>query len=500
VKWTLPFVFAFLFWASFHPLDLGFLAYVALVPLLVYARVASGKKAFFVAWLGGAVAFSACFFWVRHTVPAGPWLLGIIMGFYVALFVSIVRRVGALWSPVVWVAIELARGTLFGGLPWFLVGYAQHDALRLIQIADLGGVWLVSLLVAFVNGAFVDGRRGVRWAAAGAMAASFLYGAIRIETITLVDGPKIAIVQPNIPQDLKLDSLSNERVALENYRKHVELTLRAAQEKPDLIVWPEAAVYAGLLWDPKRKEWTQDEWYRRVVAPSRETEIRTLIGLLVVEREFGRRERAYTNSAVYVDGEGEISARFDKVHLVPFAEFVPFARTFPWIRDLTFKYSGLKLEDMRPGEGFPVWEVAGMRFGAQICFEAIFPEISREIARKGALFTVNISNDGWFKASGELDQMQVMARFRSIENRMQVIRATNTGISSFIEPTGRVQAILEVGGRRKEVEGILVARIRVTDAGSLCRMVGNGVGWLAVGVTAAVLAWRILVDRRKKSA
>jgi apolipoprotein N-acyltransferase len=83
---------------------------------------------------------------------------------------------------------------------------------------------------------------------------------------------------------------------------------------------------------------------------------------------------------------------------------------------------------------------------------------------------------------------------------MQVIRATNTGISSFIEPTGRVQEILEVGGRRKEVEGILVARIKVTDAGSLFRMVGNGVGWLAVGVAALVLAWRILVDRRKKSA
>src|SRR6185436_9702041 len=150
--------------------------------------------------------------------------------------------------------------------------------------------------------------------------------------------------------------------------------------------------------------------------------------------------------------------------------------------------------------GVEVWERGGRRFGAQICYEAIFPEISREIARKGGAFTVNISNDGWFKASGELDQMLVMARFRSIENRMHVIRATNTGISAFIEPTGRIQAMLEVGGRCKEVEGVLSGRIRLTEATSVYRGLGDWAKWLTLGAAAAGLGRRFLFDRKKKSA
>jgi len=147
-----------------------------------------------------------------------------------------------------------------------------------------------------------------------------------------------------------------------------------------------------------------------------------------------------------------------------------------------------------------MWTLGRWRYGAQICYEAIFTEISREIARKGGAFTVNISNDGWFKASGELDQMLAMARFRSIENRIHVIRATNTGISAFIEPTGRVQAILEVGGKVKEVGGVLSGRIRLTEATSLYRLAGDWVAWLALGAAAAALARRLFVDTRKKSA
>jgi apolipoprotein N-acyltransferase len=181
---------------------------------------------------------------------------------------------------------------------------------------------------------------------------------------------------------------------------------------------------------------------------------------------------------------------------VPFAEFVPLAGTFPWIRDLLHRFSGLRLTDMRAGEGFPVWEAAGERFGVQICFEGIFPEISRAIARNGAAFTVNISNDGWFKDSAELDQMLVMARFRAVENRMGFVRATNTGISAFIGPSGRVHAMIE----GKEVEGTLTARVRVSESWSLWRAWGNWVGWMAMGAVAGGLATRFFVDRKKRLA
>lgn len=500
LTWSLPFLSALLLWASFHPLDLGFLAWVALVPLVVFAKRTSGRLSFFVAWLAGALFFGAGFFWVRYTVPVGPYLLAVYKGLYVALFVALVRKLGALWTPALWTGLEFVRSYLFGGLPWFLLGYTQHGALRLIQGADLGGVWLISALVAFVNGALADGRFRARAAAAASIALLFVYGGVRLATLRLEDGPAIALVQPNIPQDLKLLSIERPEQAVQNYQKHFELSTRAAEGKPDLIVWPEAAIYRGLVYDPGEPEpWRDTPWHRRVTAPARKTGVRHLVGLLVVEvREDGEDE--YTNSAVDVDPERGIVGRFDKVHLVPFAEFVPFARTFPWMRELIYRYSGLRLADMRPGAGFPLWSVGGHRFGTQICFEAIFPEISREIARNGGSFTVNISNDGWFRDSAELDQMLAMARFRAVENRMHVIRATNTGISAFLSPDGRVQAVLEERGRVKEVEGVLTARLKTTGSSSLYRALGNWVGWAAAGACVAGLALRIFVDRQKRPA
>lgn len=495
--WTLPFIFALTFWASYHPLNFGFLGFVTLVPLIVYARITTGKKSLVVAWAGGYVAFALGYSWFGYTVPAGPYLVAVYMGLWIALFVAVVRRVGVLWSPVVWVAIEVLRSILFGGLPWLLIGYTQHDLLWFIQIADLGGIWLVSLLVAFVNAALVDPRRPVKIAAAAAVGLSVAYGAVRLQTITMTDGPVIAVVQPNIPQELKKESTKSEAVALENYLKHVELAKRAAETKPDLIVWPEAAIYRGVYVDLAGKEpdWKPTKWYRRLLDPAETTGVPMVTGLLIVNMWEGTgKPDAYTNSAVRVEPGKGITGRYDKIHLVPFAEQYWFFK--PIVRAI----SGLNLEGMTPGTEYPVWDLGPRKYGVQICYEAIFPEISREFARKGATFTVNISNDGWFKTSGELDQVLAMARFRSIENRMHVVRATNTGISAFIEPTGRIQQRLEVGGKVKEVEGVLSARIKVTDSTSLYRLLGDWAAWLALAAAAAAWGGRIFVDRKKKSA
>jgi apolipoprotein N-acyltransferase len=492
---ALPFAWALLFWASFHPLALGPLAWVSLVPLLLYAKATSGRKAFLVAWLGGAIGYGASMFWVRYTVPAGPYGMGLYCGFYVALFTVLVRRLGPLWSPAIWVALEYVRGHLFGGFAWFLLGTTQHEAFNLIQIADLGGVWLVSGLIAFVNGAIADGRRLPRAIAAAAVLASVLYGLIRLPTIELREGPKIAIVQPNIPQDLKTASLSDPKVALENFQKHMALMPEAAEGKPDVIFWPEAAIYMGVLWDAAKREWVDTNWYRRILAAAEAAGTRVVLGSLVVD-ERGAEDYDFTNSALEVNPGIGVGRRFDKVHLVPFAEYAPFG-----LRKFINAISGLKMEDMRSGGEFPVWDVAGHRYGPQICFEAVFPEISREIARKGASFTVNISNDGWFRDSAELDQMQVMSRFRAIENRIGFVRATNTGISAFIAPTGREDAVLEVEGRRKEVGGTLTRRVSVTSSWSLYRGLGDWVAWGAVGAVVIAAGRRLLiVDRRKRGA
>lgn len=494
LRWLLPFLFAVMFWASFHPLNFGILGNLCLVPLLVYAQLTSGKKAFFVAWAGGYVAFALGYSWFAYTVPVGPWLVAIYMGLWVPAFVALVRWMGILWSPVAWVATEVLRSTLFGGLPWLLLGYTQHEAFHVIQIADLGGIWLVSLLVAFVNAAIVHPRPSVKWAAGALVIASAVYGLWRVGSIGLYDGPKIAVVQPNIPQELKNESVDKAAQADDNYRKHMSLTLRAAEEKPDLIVWPEASIYRGVVLNlDAEPEWRRTRWYLRMIEPARLVGIDMIVGALIIEERTGKDDQ-FTNTAVLVKPEEGVAGRYDKIHLVPFAE------SFGFFRAIVRKVSGLRLEEMRAGRGVEIWNLRGKAYGAQICYEAIFPEISREIARKGAAFTVNISNDGWFKSSGELDQMLVMARFRSIENRIHVIRATNTGISAFIEPTGRIQSMLEVDGRSKEVEGVLSGRIRLTDSTSLFRAWGGWVAWLALGAAAAEGIRLIFVDRKKKSA
>jgi apolipoprotein N-acyltransferase len=494
LKWGLPLASGLLFCCSFHPVNLGFLGYVALIPLLIFSQVASGRKAFFAAWAGGYVAFALGYFWFAYTVPAGPFLVAIYMGLWFPAFTWAVRKLGLLWSPVIWLATEQLRSTLFGGLPWLLLGYTQHECLDLIQIADLGGVWLVSLLVAFVNAALIHPCRGMKAAAAAALVLSVGYGVLRLETIPLHDGPRIAVVQPNIPQSLKAASLNRQSVAVENYKKHYTLTLQAAEGKPDLIVWPEASIYRGLYLNlDAAPKWDENAWYDALTEPAERVKTEMLMGALITEERTGHPDE-YTNSAMRVAPGKGIVGRYDKTHLVPFAERY-------WVfKDIVHWMSGLRLAEMKPGTEIPVWQLGTTSYGAQICFEAIFPEISREIARKGAAFTVNISNDGWFKASGELDQMLAMARFRSIENRIHVVRATNTGISAFIEPTGRLQQVLEVGGKVKEVGGVLEGRIRLTSSGSVFRTLGDGVAWGCLALAAGLLGRRIFVDRKRARA
>src|SRR6185295_11093855 len=130
LKWWLPLVSGLLWVASFHPVNAGFLGYVALVPLLIYSQIATGRKAFFCAWGGGYVAFLLGYSWFSYTVPVGPFLVAVYMGLWFPAFTWAVRRMGILWSPVIWLAIEVLRSTLFGGLPWLLLGYTQHESLE----------------------------------------------------------------------------------------------------------------------------------------------------------------------------------------------------------------------------------------------------------------------------------------------------------------------------------------------------------------------------------
>jgi len=507
MKHVLPFVSALLLWLAFPPADLGFLGWAALVPLTVYALVARGRRAFFIAWAAGFVFWTGTLYWLHYTSPwFGPPGVGIYKGLYWGAYVSLVRwactgerpRVPvAIAAPVVWTTLEFIRSYLFTGLPFMVAGYTTHNLLSFIQIADLGGIWLVTFVVALVNGtlarAFVpppaepalsERKRaeGYRWSAVASVAvlvASIGYGAVRLATIQLEDGLKIGIVQPNIPQDYKeivKGGPSPEQLA-DIYRRHYERSLEAARQKPDLIVWPEVAIIDGP--STRGGRWFENLRFARVVAPSRETGIAHVIGTQIADYPMESGDASFTNSAVFVDAHGRLIGRFDKIKLVPFSEFMLFGDTLP-VQRIVESVVGVRLMEFRRGTEQPVWEVAGRKIGVSICSENYFPEISREFAGKGARTLVNISNDGWFRESAQLDAQLAMAKFRAIENRAHYIRATNTGISAMIEPTGRIAAMIP----GKSVAGTLVGVAKVTRTAAPYGVLGDWAAWLCAGLAA----------------
>ena len=264
IRFLIPTSSAVLFYLSFHPADLGPLAWGALVPLIVYAlREPSGRRVFFASWVAGTIFFIAGFFWVRHTALIGPLGIGIYMGLYWGLFALMIRRLclGAGWpvpvaAPLAWVTLEYVRGYLVGGLPYLLAGYSQHAAIGVIQIADLGGVWIVSMLVLFVNGVAAQSilhpeeRRKWAVAALGSVILSLVYGAFRLAALPTETGPVVGIVQPNIPQDVKNVGRSDAQEGRRIFDKHVRMTRELVERTPDvaLVVWPESVLQGGLYY------------------------------------------------------------------------------------------------------------------------------------------------------------------------------------------------------------------------------------------------------------
>ncbi len=512
IKFLLPTSSALLFFLSFHPANLGPLAWGALIPLIVYAlREPNGKRVFFASWLGGAAFFVAGLFWIRHTAPFGPFGIGLYKGIYWALFALLLRRlcVGARWpvplaAPVAWVTCEYVRGHLFGGLPWLLAGYSQHAALGVIQVADLGGVWLVSGLVLFVNGAAAEailrpqGSRLWGVAALSSVLLAIVYGVVRLSSLPADAGPVVGIVQPNIPQDVKNLGPSDRETARRIVEKHLRMTRELVARSPDvaLVVWPESVLQRGVFFDRGAGKWIEQGYFAAVCDAVRESGRPLLAGVLVGDLE-GLDIADQTNSAILIDATGVVRARYDKMRLVQFTEMMPFEPVIPVKKIVAWFLNVSKVYEFTAGRGPAVFDVAGRPFGVCVCSENYYPDIWRKIARKGASAIVNISNEAWFRESAELDLMAAMAKFRAIENRVACVRGTNSGISLVLDAGGREAGALEgPGGARKSVEGTLAVAVPAGPGGSVYGGIGDAAAWLAAAAAVAGLAWSAFFAKR----
>jgi apolipoprotein N-acyltransferase len=437
-----------LFVCSFPPFDCGYLAFVALVPLLL--ALEGTPRPFLAGWFAGWVGFSGVVWWVYYAMAhfgGIPWwlaaplvlLLTAAMAVQWGLACWARARVRArfpripdlLLLPVLWTAAEYLRAVLPDlEFPWALAGYSQYLHLPLVQAADLGGVWGISLLVVLVNAgvaaAVVRGRRR-EWRPAAAQVAAALavlalaaaYGSWRLGQPAEGGRLRVGVVQGNIPQDLKWDP----QFTAETYAIHERLTREAAGTGLDLAVWPESATAFLYQQEPGYQE--------RMATLVRETRVPLLFGSPARETVAGR--RTLRNRAYLLDAGGNVAGWHDKLQLVPFGEFVPFQKLLFFARPLVQAVGAFS-----PGERPKVLEVPGARFSTLICYEVVFPNLVRQFTLRGAELLVNITNDAWYERSAASRQQFATLVFRAVENRRPIARAANTGISGFVDAQGRI--------------------------------------------------------------
>ena len=435
------------------------IVYMALVPLMFAAQMVSPRRAIGLGFFSGAIFFLLTLGWLHNltgTVDTFGMKLSALLGYavlslYCALyFIPFSWTVSACvhhWgtdsfrsnlrtmfsATVVWVASEYLRSTLFTGFPWNALGISQYKSPAIIQVAEWGGVYLVSACIVWMNAAifvtllqYFQGVRSKKYRPHVelmlglfplALCVAHGFGTLVNRPIIFGKPLRVTLIQPNISQR---DKWSNEKEAHIRTRLE-ELTQTAARLGPtDLVIWPETA-----LPDFVRISLESQQLVRRMVQLGSPL----LVGGLDIFLVDG--ERAYSNSSILFGTNGTMLAKYDKQHLVPFGEYVPFHR-------LLGKFSPVEV-DLRPGTQSTLMELPDAPpFSSLICFEDTVAPLAVKAVRGGARWLVNQSNDAWFDPSAESEQHLAHAVFRCVENRVPMARCCNSGISCVIDAYGNI--------------------------------------------------------------
>ena len=480
---------------AFPTFNLSWLAFVSLVPLLWATRRATPWRAAWLGLLAGTAFFTINLFWLTHAMAVYGHvprvlafglllLLALYLGTYVGAFAAVWAWVvprnlmeQILLPPTLWTALEFVRTYALTGFPWGFLAYTQAGNLPLIQIAAWTGMygvsWVLILANAVVAAALDLGiplyRRALALiAVAGLIGGLSLLGIDRLGIRDPGRPLRVAALQGNIPQDMKWLPEVREEV-LQRYER---LTRETGRANPILIVWPETAIPYLLGVDARIRT--------RIEAVAREVGGHLLIGSVDAEAASPPR---YFNSAFHVAPDRGIVAKYDKIHLVPFGEYIPLRPILSFINKLTQGAIG----DFQAGQDYTVFDLGEVRFGVTISYEVYFPAQVRRYFQHGADILVNITNDAWYGRTAAPYQHLTMVVFRAVENNAYLIRAANTGISAVVHPTGRVLAASDLFAER-----ILVQTIRTRPGETFYSHFGDVFAWLsllAVLVTIAVKGW-----------
>jgi apolipoprotein N-acyltransferase len=512
--------FYVLSWVAFAPLILALLRTRPAGPLEVDGAVrlqaATPGQGFLLGYISGILWFAGTCYWIYDTMhehgglslgaaALALFLFCLYLGLYHGLFGLLVGLVAgpgrdhrrALISiPFLWVAVELAR-TRVTGFPWNLLGTAQVDNIPLTRVSLWTGVYGVSFEIMLVNVAVAAAFLVPRKKRGTLLLASIAAAAV-LQAGRLVDAPKsptdraALLVQENIPVDANwtrdtfqrtLGQLTDLSVA--DLSTHLSIKEQSSASSPragsssgkvDLIVWPEspAPFFAA---DPLFRNPVSE-----MARQSRSWVVTGVIGSRPVAQSGGSASELF-NSAALVSPSGEWVSRYDKVHLVPFGEYLPFPGLFAFAGGLTKEVG----EFTAGGSREPL--LAGsVPLGVFICYESVFPGEVRQFADEGAQVFVNLSNDGWYGDSGAYAQHLNQTRMRAIENDRWILSATDTGVTASIDPYGRVVAKLP----RKQ-RGALFAPYTLTSVTTFYTRHGDWFAWLCAIIFAGALLTRLVL-------
>jgi len=444
-------VLAFPFRAGELRFDLGlFAGWLAVAPLAALLRELSPRAAFqwtfFSSWLG----FTGILFWLYVVVTvhggapavAGVGAVLVVAGVFAlhaaaagalsAWLAPRVGRAGVLVLPAAWLVVEHLRGFDFlGGFQWASLGYAAHLDLPMLGLASLSGVYGLTFVLALVGTLLGVGR----WPSAlAAFAAAHALGWVALPSASDLEAPRapplrVAIVQGNIPQGEKWDPAR----AQQNLAVHIELSRVAVAERPDLILWPEAAIPGFIE--------VQAAFREPILALTRELDVPLVVGGVGLTRVSDAREALFHNSLFVVTPTAGVVDRYDKSVLVPFGEYVPLRALLGFLSAVAASLADLADltagPAVRPLHGLAAFEPGQTPVGL-ICYEAVYPDLVRAAVRAGARLLLNLTNDAWYGRSSAPHQFLAIAALRSAEHGLPMLRAANTGVSAVVDARGVV--------------------------------------------------------------
>ncbi|MDR3449866.1 MAG: apolipoprotein N-acyltransferase [Alphaproteobacteria bacterium] len=449
----LAFTFGAAMALAMPPFDCFPLLWICLPALIFLLRpAANGKQAFTTGWCFAFGHMVFGLYWIAASmlvdikhfwwgIPLAVAVLPACFAVYYGIAALVARRIGlngwrgAVWFGFMWFLADYARGHLFSGFPWNLVGYAWSGSLPVLQTTSVIGIYGLSLLTtlaACLPASLTENSRANRaatLAGMGLFVALAAAGEARLQAVHVADVPdvRLRLVQPNTDEANKWKAVQGAA----DFQQMLDYTSAPADRPVTHVIWPEAAPPYYL---------DEDTVHRAELAQRISATASVLTG--AVRRDVGPEgETRFYNSLIAIDGLGRVMAGYDKFHLVPFGEYMPFRNYLP----ASLRALAASAADFTPGPGPRTLRVLGLpTFSPLICYEAIFPGQVADPADRPQML-LNVTNDAWYKNTTGPFQHFAIARVRAIEEGLPLVRVDNTGISAVIDPAGRIVAFIPYG-------------------------------------------------------